>query len=110
MHPIAVGTAVVAGAAISLPVVIPLAVGAAGFGAGGIVAGSWAASFMATYGGAVGVGSACATLQSVGVVGLGVGGNIIAAAVGGATAGVAVVKANAVNADQPADSTSAKAC
>ncbi|KAF9118632.1 hypothetical protein BG015_006558, partial [Linnemannia schmuckeri] len=49
---LATGTAVIFGV-IALPAAIPLVVGAAGFGTGGIVAGSWAASFMASYGGSV---------------------------------------------------------
>src|SRR4051812_31618054 len=41
------------------------------FQTAGIAAGSTAASIMATYGGAVGAGSVCAVLQSVGAAGLG---------------------------------------
>ena len=44
--------------------------GGIGFAAGGIAKGSMAASFMASYGGAVTAGSACATMQSVGAAGL----------------------------------------
>ncbi|KAG0380332.1 hypothetical protein BGX24_008898 [Mortierella sp. AD032] len=69
--------------AIAAPVAVPLVVGAMGFGAGGIVAGSWAASIMASYGGAVASGSVCAVLQSVGVVGLSTSGTILAAVAGG---------------------------
>lgn len=45
--------------------------GAIGFTKGGIVGGSAAASFMASYGGAVTSGSICAICQSVGAAGLG---------------------------------------
>ncbi|KAF9102934.1 hypothetical protein BGX27_010809, partial [Mortierella sp. AM989] len=48
-------------AGVTCAVVAPFAVvgivGAIGFGAGGIVAGSWAAGFMASYGGTVAAGS-----------------------------------------------------
>lgn len=91
--PLTTGAAVVVGA-IALPVAIPVVIGAAGFGAGGIVAGSWAASLMASYGGTVVAGSACAVLQSVGAAGVGVAGTTLAGVVGGAAAGAAVVGAS----------------
>jgi len=48
-----------------------------GFGATGIIKGSYAAVFMASYGGKVAVQSACAKLQSVGALGVkGIGGLI----------------------------------
>lgn len=88
-HKIIIGaTAVAVVGAVALPLAIPAAVGALGFGSGGIVAGSWAASFMASYGGAVSAGSACAVLQSIGAAGL-AGTGIATAAAGGAAAGAA---------------------
>lgn len=59
-----------AGAGIAAMVSAPLVIAAAGFGSGGIVAGSFAAWFMSTYGGAVSAGSLCALLQSAGAAGL----------------------------------------
>ncbi|KAG0367610.1 hypothetical protein BC939DRAFT_503316 [Gamsiella multidivaricata] len=67
------------------PIIAASVVGAVGFGAGGIVAGTPAAAIMATYGGTVGVGSACAVLQSVGAAGLGVFGTTFVSALGAAT-------------------------
>jgi len=69
--------------ALAGPVVVQSAISAAGFGAGGIVAGTPAAALMASYGGSVGAGSAVAILQSIGAVGLGLGGIVGAAGVGG---------------------------
>lgn len=88
-HKIIIGaTAVAVVGAVALPLAIPAAVGALGFGSGGIIAGSWAASFMASYGGAVTAGSACAVLQSIGAAGL-AGTGIATAVAGGAAAGAA---------------------
>jgi len=56
--------------AIGLTLATPLVITALGFTATGIVGGSIASGIMASYGGAVGVGSACAVLQSIGAVGL----------------------------------------
>ena len=53
------------------PFAVPAALGVVGFTSVGIAAGSYAASFMATYGGAVAAGSACAVAQSVGAAGIG---------------------------------------
>lgn len=78
---------VVATSAIVAPLAVTGIVGALGFQAGGIVAGSAAAGIMASSGGAVAAGSICAVLQSVGAVGLGVGGTIATSAVGVAGAG-----------------------
>lgn len=64
-----VGGATVAVAAVCAPVLLPVAVQAVGFGAGGIMGGSTAASIMSLYGGNVAVGSACAVLQSIGATG-----------------------------------------
>ena len=50
---------------------VPAAVGALGFGAGGVATGSWAAWMMSWYGGAVPAGGVVATLQAVGAGGLG---------------------------------------
>ncbi|POV95761.1 hypothetical protein PSTT_16046 [Puccinia striiformis] len=65
------------------PVLVQASVAAVGFGGGGIVAGTPAAAFMASYGGSVAAGSMCAVLQSVGAVGLALGGTVVAAGVGG---------------------------
>ncbi|KAF9102933.1 hypothetical protein BGX27_010808 [Mortierella sp. AM989] len=78
--------------AVAAPFAVVGIVGAIGFGAGGIVAGSWAAGFMASYGGTVAAGSACAVLQSVGAAGLGMAGTT---AVCGAGAAVGVVVSSA---------------
>ena len=66
------GTAVVGG--VTAVVAAPVVVSAIGFGAGGIIAGSWAASMMSTLA-PVGAGGLVATLQSVGAAGLGVTGS-----------------------------------
>ena len=57
----AVGAGVVVGG--------PAALGALGFGASGVVAGSWAAWWMSMYGGKVAAGSIYAILQGVGATG-----------------------------------------
>merc|ERR1711860_25014 len=69
-------------AVVVAPVVVPAALGAAGFTSAGIAAGSAGASLMSTYGGAVGAGSAVATAQSIGAAGLGTAGTVIAGAFG----------------------------
>ncbi|KAF9345208.1 hypothetical protein BGX26_003399, partial [Mortierella sp. AD094] len=66
------------------PFVFVGAVSAFGFGAAGIVGGSPAAAFMASYGGAVSSGSLCATLQSIGAAGLGPAGVFLTTGVGAA--------------------------
>ncbi|KAF9997672.1 hypothetical protein BGZ80_007045 [Entomortierella chlamydospora] len=63
------------------PFVFVNGVAAAGFGSAGIAAGSPAAAFMSSYGGAVSSGSLCATLQSIGAAGLGLPGIFLAASV-----------------------------
>ena len=68
------GTAVVGG--VATVVAAPFIVSAIGFGTGGIVAGSWAASMMSAMG-PVGAGGVVATLQSVGAAGLGVAGSSV---------------------------------
>jgi len=70
---------------IAAPLVIPAAVSAVGFGSGGIAAGSWAAGFMASYGGIVEAGSICAIMQSIGAVGAISAGATTTATVAGAT-------------------------
>lgn len=73
-----------------IPLAFPMVVTAVGFGAGGIVAGSPAALFMASYGGAVAPGSLCAVLQSIGATGAIAGGSTITSLGAGlTTAGVA---------------------
>lgn len=61
--------AAVAVAAVCAPVLLPVTVQIVGFGAGGIVGGSTAASIMSWYGGSVAAGSACAVLQGIGATG-----------------------------------------
>merc|ERR1711902_12252 len=69
-------------AVVAAPVVVPAALGAAGFTSAGIAAGSAGASMMSTYGGAVGTGSVLATAQSIGAAGLGTAGTVVAGASG----------------------------
>ena len=67
-------------------VAAPAVLGAVGFTAGGVAAGSVAASIQSVfYGGYVASGSAFALAQSAGAAGIGVAGN---AAIGGITAGI----------------------
>jgi Interferon-induced 6-16 family len=75
------------------PVIVTAAVGAVGFTAGGIAANSAASSLMASYGGAVGAGTACATLQSIGAAGLSTASTVALSATGAVTgsAGFAAV-------------------
>ncbi|KAF9406239.1 hypothetical protein BGZ76_006391, partial [Entomortierella beljakovae] len=68
--------------AVTLPISVPLIVASAGFGSGGIVAGTTAAWYMSTYGGVVASGSSLAVLQSIGAVGLGATANVATAGVG----------------------------
>ncbi|KAI8905382.1 hypothetical protein DFJ77DRAFT_479296 [Powellomyces hirtus] len=72
--------------AVALPWAIPAVVTALGFGLGGIGPGTLATSIMASYGGAVTAGSACAVMQSIGAAGLSAGVTAAAAGAGGATA------------------------
>jgi Interferon-induced 6-16 family len=75
------------------PVIVTGAIGAVGFTAGGIAANSAASSLMASYGGAVGATSACATLQSIGAAGLSTASTVAMSATGAVTgsAGFAAV-------------------
>ena len=50
------------------PLIEIVVIQALGFGVGGIAAGSYAASYMSTYGGFAAAGSICAVLQSAGSV------------------------------------------
>ncbi|KAF9152707.1 hypothetical protein BG015_004843 [Linnemannia schmuckeri] len=78
--------------AIAALFVITVIIGALGLGVMSITAGTAAAEIMASYGGAVDSGSACATLQS-GAAALGAAGIALVAVVGGATAGAAAIGA-----------------
>ncbi|GLD94314.1 hypothetical protein PINS_up002927 [Pythium insidiosum] len=96
----ATGAGVGAGVGFGLWAIAGPAANAIGFGAGGIAAGSTAASMMSAAavanGGGVAAGSAVAVLQSIGAVGLAtpVGLGLVAtgAAVGGVAAGIAHMK------------------
>lgn len=69
---------------VAVGAVLPtVAVAAMGFGSGGIAAGSVASSIMASYGGEVAAGSACALLQSAGAAGFSAPILAASAAVGG---------------------------
>jgi len=63
---VAIGAGAAVAVGVAAPVAVTVGICALGFGAGGIAAGSWAAGFMASYGGSVAVGSACAIMQSIG--------------------------------------------
>lgn len=86
------GTA--AAGAVALPLAVPAIIGLAGFGAGGILAGSSAAAWMssaaAAGGGAIASGSLIALCQSVGAAGLSAAGvanlGILGGAIGGGIA------------------------
>ncbi|BBN07639.1 hypothetical protein Mp_4g05250 [Marchantia polymorpha subsp. ruderalis] len=86
---------------VAAPVVVPAVVTSLGFTSAGIAGGSWAAGFMASYGGLVGAGSTCAILQSIGATGALAGSGVMAVAGAATTAlgaaatalGVAVGKA-----------------
>ena len=88
--------AIVGGGAVlcgtSLVVAAPIVVAGLGFGTGGIIAGSTAASMMSAMAPTV-AGGVVATLQSVGAAGLGASGTAalatIGSAVGGTISGVA---------------------
>ncbi|RIA92807.1 hypothetical protein C1645_804446 [Glomus cerebriforme] len=85
------GTFAVAGL-IAGPAIIGGAVAALGFGEAGIAAGSIAAWMMSLHRGYVAAGSLVAILQSVGAVGLGIGG-VIASGLGGGLFAGAITKA-----------------
>ncbi|KAI8596688.1 hypothetical protein EDD21DRAFT_239412 [Dissophora ornata] len=87
-----VAIAIIVGLAgyIAAPFLFIFTIGMLGYSAAGIAAGSWAASFMASYGGTVVVGSICVVLQSIGAAGLGAVGTVVVSIVG-ALAGVAAV-------------------
>lgn len=80
-------TAIAAAAgALTLPLAVPIGLWALGFGARGIAAGSAAAAWMSSYGGAVAAGSALSIAQSVGAVGLSSAAVAGLSALGGAVA------------------------
>ncbi|KAF9354270.1 hypothetical protein BGX34_011121 [Mortierella sp. NVP85] len=83
---VAFGPVMVLGGIAAAPFLVTSAVTGAGFGPGGIIAGTKAAKFMASYGGAVTKGSACSIMQSIGAAGLGTTGKVIVSAVAGAVA------------------------
>ncbi|KAL2628931.1 hypothetical protein R1flu_013617 [Riccia fluitans] len=85
-----IGTGV---ALVATPVAVPAVVASLGFGSAGIAVGSWAASFMVSYGGAVAAGSACAIIQSIGALGTFAGATAVAAAGAVLTTGGAIVAA-----------------
>jgi hypothetical protein len=58
-------------------------INAAGFGAGGILAGSPAAALMSSYGANVAAGSLCAILQSIGASGMSIGLSVVLGVLGG---------------------------
>ncbi|XP_032901238.1 interferon alpha-inducible protein 27-like protein 2B [Amblyraja radiata] len=76
----------IAGGAVTAVVAAPLVVGALGFTAAGISAGSAAATMMSWFGGATAAGGVVATLQAVGVIGLTASAKVVVASTG---AGVA---------------------
>jgi hypothetical protein len=61
---------------------VPAALGVLGFTSKGILAGSAAASWMASYGGTVASGSLLSTCQSIGAAGVGAAGPAVGAAAG----------------------------
>jgi len=73
---------------VAAPFVVTAGVAALGFTATGIAAGSAAATIMSSYGGAVGAGSMCAVLQSIGAAGLSAAGTAVASTVGAVFGGV----------------------
>ena len=81
-----------AAVAVAAPFVVTASVGALGFSATGITAGSTAAGMMSVSGGATVAGSACALLQSIGAAGLGWGGTAFVSTVGAAFGGAASAK------------------
>jgi len=84
----AVGVAAGAAAVVAAPAVLS----GVGFTAGGVAAGSLAASIQSVfYGGSVAAGSAFALAQSAGAAGIGLGSN---AAISGITGGIAALGAN----------------
>jgi hypothetical protein len=85
-------TAAIVGGAIAAPITVGIALPLLGFGSIGISAGSTAAAWMATYGGAVPAGGIIATCTSIGMAGFGTAGTV-AAVTTGALAGGATVAA-----------------
>ncbi|KAF9584362.1 hypothetical protein BGW38_006746, partial [Lunasporangiospora selenospora] len=86
-HDLAIPILVGVGAAVLAPVAITGAVTAMGFSAGGIVSGTTAASWMASYGGTVVSGSLVAGLQSIGAAGLPAASSVLVSTIGGIGAG-----------------------
>ncbi|KAL3680709.1 hypothetical protein R1sor_023665 [Riccia sorocarpa] len=94
MHRVVKGAVIGTGITLlAAPVVVPAVVTSLGFTGAGIAVGSWGASFMASYGGAVAAGSACAVMQSIGAVGTFAGSTMVAATGGAIAAGGAVLAA-----------------
>lgn len=103
---VGIGAAAVGGVTIATVAAVPLVLGAVGFGAGGVVAGSMAAAIQAGIGN-VAAGSLFAVAQSVGAAGLAastvvgtVGGGAVLGAAGGVVAHLAEGK-NCKICDQP---------
>ncbi|CAL8235895.1 unnamed protein product [Boreogadus saida] len=88
-----IGTLGAGGAVVAAPVLLS----AVGFGAAGITAGSWAASWMSAAamanGGGVLAGSLVALGQTMGAAGLGLVATVVTAAVGGAGAATIAISA-----------------
>lgn len=81
-----VGLAITAIGAILGPFIGAAIIGALGFGEGGIAAGSAAAYYMSTHGGAVSAWSICAVLQSAGAIGFSASMNALLSVAGAALA------------------------
>ncbi|CAG8805776.1 4680_t:CDS:1 [Dentiscutata erythropus] len=93
-HPKATIGALTVGGAVLGPLGFVGLVGAAGFGSGGIAAGSLAAWMMSLQGGATAAGSLVAILQSIGAAGLGMTGTLITSTAGATVLGALAMKLN----------------
>ncbi|KAG6556773.1 hypothetical protein Mapa_001719 [Marchantia paleacea] len=76
---IATGVAVTTGLTLfAAPIAVPALAASLGFQSTGVAVGSWAAGYMASYGGVVSAGSTCAILQSIGATGTFAGAGVTA--------------------------------